>query len=257
MEAARLQPSFGKQSDSRSKVRRAACFPVKGGLRTHLLRKTALSGAQHGPVRRSPAQFGLLPFSVKSSDRRHVKMGHLQQDSGSKWATLRNHPRRTDRDKETERGDSESDPKANSPPKENQQPREREGPEPRIPRSPRGKPGEKATGAAEKRSARGFYLPEGARAFSPRAREPPAGEDRPAPLSTFSPSAEVPLFDIHEAERFGGVILPPIIASATDTTKREGWGAKRDFSSSPQPAAGARLFGTKAGKPSTCCSPDA
>lgn len=45
VEAARLQPSFGKPRDSRSKARRASCFPVKG----ELLAK--LPWSEHNEVR--------------------------------------------------------------------------------------------------------------------------------------------------------------------------------------------------------------
>lgn len=77
-------------------------------------------------------------------------------------------------------------------------------------------------------------------------------------LSTFSPSAEVPLFDIHEAKRFSGVIRPPtpIIASTTDHDEK-GRGGEREFLSFQHPAADARRFGQKAGKPVHLLLPDA
>lgn len=76
-------------------------------------------------------------------------------------------------------------------------------------------------------------------------------------LSTFSPSAEVPLFDIHEAKRFSGVIPPPPHYRLRDGPRRKREGGERDFLSSPHPAADARRFGKKAGKPVHLLLPDA
>lgn len=110
---------------------------------------------------------------------------------------------------------------------ENKWTREREGPEHRISPNPWGNPGEEATGAAENLSARGFYLPEGARAFSLTAGASGRGRT-PAPFPPFLLQQKFlcSTFTRRRGSVASSAPHPPLSPPRRTTTKEGGWGGR-------------------------------